>query len=549
MAAPKTVLTYPLNGALKDFAIPFEYLARKFVVVTLIGATRRVLTLNSEYRFTTKKQVTTTTAWGPTQGFDLIEVRRVTSATERLVDFSDGSILRAYDLNTAQVQSLHIAEEARDLTADTIGVNNNGDLDARGRRIVNLADGVADGDAVNLRQQKTWAGSALNQAEIARQQAVIATANAVEAGVRKDVAGQYRDQSAASASASETSRVGSSNFAVHSENKSKESAASAVTAKNEADRAATNNSQSLTNNQQSYQNLVSATAQADRAKTEADRAKDEADKLGNMNVFAGTIESVTATQVTWKAPYTLAATQLFANSISPKTAGQPVRIASASLTVDGNITAAGSADIGTSVQIKAPTAAANAHVWFREPNGVTERALMYADSAGSIHFRTKEQADTLLLGANRAVAAYSTFTATGRITSTSDILSYGNVYSGQGNAYLATDGNVYGGVWGGWLSNWVHGGYLPRAEFGPNWVEWARNRTVHDLGAYCLCLAHNNSGTEWNDLVAGGNLTGTHTGGQYYAGYTMPGTWRRMGKLADADGGAPNSTTIYVRLA
>ncbi|WP_152687712.1 phage tail fiber domain-containing protein, partial [Pseudomonas fildesensis] len=36
MAAPKTVLTYPLNGAQRDFPIPFEYLARKFVVVTLI---------------------------------------------------------------------------------------------------------------------------------------------------------------------------------------------------------------------------------------------------------------------------------------------------------------------------------------------------------------------------------------------------------------------------------------------------------------------------------------------------------------------------------
>jgi len=187
MAAPKTVLTYPLNGASKDFAIPFEYLARKFVVVTLIGTTRRVLVLNSEYRFTTKKQITTTAAWGPAQGFDNIEIRRVTSATERLVDFSDGSILRAYDLNTAQVQSLHIAEEARDLTADTIGVNNDGDLDARGRRIVHLADGVEPGDAVTLRQEQAWSLSALNS---------------------KISAEAARDASQNSANASQASRLG-----------------------------------------------------------------------------------------------------------------------------------------------------------------------------------------------------------------------------------------------------------------------------------------------------------------------------------------------------
>ena len=157
----KTVMTYQLNGATTDFAIPFEYLARKFVQVTLIGVDRKVLVLNQDYRFATKALISTTRAWGPANGYQLIEIRRYTSATERLVDFTDGSILRAYDLNISQVQTLHVAEEARDLTADTIGVNNDGNLDARGRRIVNVADGVADGDAISVGQvkrmsQSTW---------------------------------------------------------------------------------------------------------------------------------------------------------------------------------------------------------------------------------------------------------------------------------------------------------------------------------------------------------------------------------------------------------
>ena len=151
----KTVLTYPLDGSNRDFNIPFEYLARKFVVVTLIGVDRKVLTINTDYRFATRTTISLTKAWGPADGYTTIELRRVTSTTDRLVDFTDGSILRAYDLNVAQIQTMHVAEEARDLTADTIGVNNDGHLDARGRRIVNLANAVNDRDAVPFGQLKT----------------------------------------------------------------------------------------------------------------------------------------------------------------------------------------------------------------------------------------------------------------------------------------------------------------------------------------------------------------------------------------------------------
>lgn len=168
MAAPKTVKTYPLSGTNRDFEIPFEYLARKFVVVTLIGTDRKELVLNVDYRFTQRTIITLTRVWAPEEVYYLIEIKRVTSATERLVDFSDGSILRASDLNTATVQALHIAEEGRDIATETIGVDNDGQLDARGRQIRNLADGVSDGDAVNLRQMRVFDSSALNSAQAAK---------------------------------------------------------------------------------------------------------------------------------------------------------------------------------------------------------------------------------------------------------------------------------------------------------------------------------------------------------------------------------------------
>lgn len=180
--SPKTVRTYDLNGSAKDFAIPFEYLARKFVVVTLIGVDRKVLVLNTDYRFTSPTQITTTVAWGTGSGYDMIEIRRMTSATDRLVDFSDGSLLKAYDLNTSQIQSLHIAEEARDLTADTIAVNNDGNLDARGRRIVNLANAIDPTDAISYGQVMAMSDGAYQsmQQAVSAANAAIAAQNSAE---------------------------------------------------------------------------------------------------------------------------------------------------------------------------------------------------------------------------------------------------------------------------------------------------------------------------------------------------------------------------------
>ncbi|MGL5643183.1 MAG: phage tail fiber protein [Metamycoplasmataceae bacterium] len=147
--APSTIVTITLTGQ-TEFTIPFEYLARKYVEVTLLGIDRLPLVLNVDYRFVNKTLISLTRTYGAE--YKQIELRRVTSATERLVDFHDGSILRAYDLNLSQIQTLHVAEEARDLAADLLGVNDEGNLDARGKRIVNVAYAQNGGDAVPLGQ-------------------------------------------------------------------------------------------------------------------------------------------------------------------------------------------------------------------------------------------------------------------------------------------------------------------------------------------------------------------------------------------------------------
>lgn len=140
-----TVYTYPLTGS-RVYPINFEYLARRFVVVTLISPTDRLeLTLNTDYRFTGKMEITTTVAWSAGT-FTQIEIRRTTSATDRLVNFTDGSILRSQDLNISQIQAVHIAEEGRDISSGALQ-NNMGSWDAKTLRIRNLGAPIDPQDA------------------------------------------------------------------------------------------------------------------------------------------------------------------------------------------------------------------------------------------------------------------------------------------------------------------------------------------------------------------------------------------------------------------
>ena len=284
----KTVLTYPLDGSTRDFNIPFEYLARKFVVVTLIGKDRKVLTLNTDYRFATRTTISLTKAWGPADSYETIEVRRVTSTTDRLVDFTDGSILRAYDLNVAQIQTMHVAEEARDLTSDTIGVNNDGHLDARGRRIVNVADGIAPGDAVTIGQMDRWTGSASNSADRAKVSETNAKVSENNAKVSENNAKASEVKSKASetlsekwASNPEDTLVSDTHYsALHYSRKAAASASSSSLSASAASISA-----------------ADAATSANNAANSADEARTEATKLAQFNDIVDRMNSVAVAQV------------------------------------------------------------------------------------------------------------------------------------------------------------------------------------------------------------------------------------------------------------
>nr|DAO40063.1 MAG TPA: tail fiber protein [Caudoviricetes sp.] len=286
----RTVMTYPLDGSTVDFSITFEYLARKFVSVTLIGKDRKELVLNQDFRFTTKTQITTAHAWSPSDGYTMIEIRRYTSATDRLVDFADGSILRAYDLNIAQIQTLHVAEEARDLTADTISVNNDGHLDARGRRIVNLANAVEDRDAISFGQVKT-----MNQNSWQARNESLQFRNEAET---------FRNQAEGFKNTSGTNATNTYKWRNDAEGFRDEAEQFKNTATQQATAASNSSAVAHQSEVNAENSAIASSNSATLAEQQADRAEREADKLGNLNALAGTVQDVAGKDVTWYGVHT-----------------------------------------------------------------------------------------------------------------------------------------------------------------------------------------------------------------------------------------------------
>lgn len=178
-----TIAFYTGDGATTDFTVPFDYLAKKFVRVSL-GVT--ILKggdygdTSKDYYFLDKTKVRLKV---PPQVGEVLTIRRYTSATDRVVSFKDASVLKATDLDVSAVQTIHIAEEARDIINDALIKDKEGNWDAKGNRIVNVGDAVSDGDAVNLKLYKEDAKGAYQsrvEAEKARDRAIEAETNAKE---------------------------------------------------------------------------------------------------------------------------------------------------------------------------------------------------------------------------------------------------------------------------------------------------------------------------------------------------------------------------------
>lgn len=254
-----TIAFYTGDGVTTDFTVPFDYLAKKFVRVSL-GVT--ILKggdygdTSKDYYFLDKTKVRLKV---PPQEGEVLTIRRYTSATDRVVSFKDASVLKATDLDVSSVQTIHIAEESRDIINDALIKDKEGNWDAKGNRIVNVGTPEADSDAMTYGVYKADAlGSYQSKldAEAARDDAKVSERNAKASEVN----------------------------AKESEVTAKASAGTAVSAAKHADAVKTENQAILeearqlqtdieTSESNVYENSVIATQKADEAKVSERNAK------------------------------------------------------------------------------------------------------------------------------------------------------------------------------------------------------------------------------------------------------------------------------------
>ena len=254
-----TIAFYTGDGATTDFTVPFDYLAKKFVRVSL-GVT--ILKggdygdTSKDYYFLDKTKVRLKV---PPASGEVLTIRRYTSATDRVVSFKDASVLKATDLDVSSVQTIHIAEESRDIINDALIKDKEGNWDVKGNRIVNVGDPIGDNDAVSFKVYKDDANGAYQaklDAEAARDAAKVSETNAKASEVN----------------------------AKESEVTAKASAGTAVSASKHADAVKVENQAILeearqlqtnieTSESNAYDNAVIATQKADEAKVSEANAK------------------------------------------------------------------------------------------------------------------------------------------------------------------------------------------------------------------------------------------------------------------------------------
>lgn len=255
-----TIANYKGNGSTTDFNVPFDYLAKKFVKVAVDSREK----LGGDYGDTTKDyffvdKTTIRFNTAPASGTEII-IRRYTSTTDRIVSFKDASVLKAKDLDVSTIQTIHIAEEGRDIINDALIVDKEGNWDAKGKRIVNVGDPIDDNDAITLKFYKEDAKGAY-QAKL-------------DAEAARDAA-----------KVSETNSKASEVNAKESEVIAKASAGTAVSAAKHADVVMTENQAILeearqiqtnveTSESNAYENAVIATQKADEAKVSERNAKE-----------------------------------------------------------------------------------------------------------------------------------------------------------------------------------------------------------------------------------------------------------------------------------
>lgn len=150
----------------------------------------------------------------------------------------------------------------------------------------------------------------------------------------------------------------------------------------------------------------------------------------------------------------------------------------------------------------------------------------------------------------KPLTADSSIAAAGRVSG-GDLLSAGIVYSGNGSSYLNTDGNVYGSVYGGWLTNYIYSVANERAaawarQESTNTVNAYKIQGIYDIGSYMMAYWTGGSGIGQGTYVNGSDLRPSTADGAVDGNTALPGVWLLSGRALTTNDA--HRTTIWKRV-
>ena len=123
--------TYTGNGSTTTFSVTFPYIEKAHVVVTVDGTTK---TLTTDYTFPTSSTIQFVSAPAAST---TIKFTRSSNRTARLTDYQDGSTLTEATLDQDGNQTFYMAQEAIDVTENTLKLDASDLWDATSKRIIN----------------------------------------------------------------------------------------------------------------------------------------------------------------------------------------------------------------------------------------------------------------------------------------------------------------------------------------------------------------------------------------------------------------------------
>ena len=140
-------VTYTGNGSTTDYSITFDFIDSSHVKAFLDGVETSAFTVSSS-------TLTFTTA--PANNV-AIRIERQTPIDNRLVDFTDGSVLTESDLDKSADQNFFVAQEITDDSLSTMKIGADDKFDGQSKVIKDLANPVNNQDVVTKHYlENTW---------------------------------------------------------------------------------------------------------------------------------------------------------------------------------------------------------------------------------------------------------------------------------------------------------------------------------------------------------------------------------------------------------